>query len=139
MALKYTRERLATAAHVSSSYDEVVRWFGSTPTPGNRRYVRAKLREAGIDTAHFTPQGVRHTETRLRELVACSRSVAEVVRRLGISPVGGNQAHIGRRIAELRMGNCHFAAILCSWPDSPTNVSQHPGLARPQSEAAHVG
>ncbi|MGD3111108.1 HNH endonuclease [Streptomyces sp. YGL11-2] len=110
MALKYTHELLAAAAHVSSSYDDVVRWFGSTPTPGNRRYVQAKLHEAGISTAHFTPQGVRHTEARLRELVACSQSVAEVVRRLGISPVGGNQAHIGRRLAELRIDTSHFTA-----------------------------
>jgi hypothetical protein len=110
MTVKYTRERLAKAAHASSSYDEAVRWFGGTPTPGSRRYLRTKMREVGIDTCHFAAGGVRHTEARLRELVGCSRSVAEVVRRLGISPVGGNQAHIGRRIAELRIDTSHFTA-----------------------------
>ncbi|MEV5479863.1 MULTISPECIES: HNH endonuclease [Streptomyces] len=111
MPVKYTRERLAEAARASSSYDEAVRRLGGTPTPGSRRYLRAKLLEAGLDTTHFAPAGVRHTEARLRELVACSHSVAEVVRRLGINPVGGNQAHIGRRIAELRIDISHFTPM----------------------------
>ncbi|MEW1750263.1 HNH endonuclease [Streptomyces angustmyceticus] len=110
MPVVYTREHLAEAAHASSSYDDAVRWFGRTPTPGRRQYLRARMREAGVDTTHFAPAGVRHTEARLCELVACSHSVAEVVRRLGISPVGGNQAHIGRRIAELGLDTGHFTA-----------------------------
>ncbi|AWN27446.1 HNH endonuclease signature motif containing protein [Streptomyces sp. NEAU-S7GS2] len=110
MPVKYTPERLAEAARACWSFDDAVRWFGGTPSPGSRRYLRARMREAGVDTAHFAPPGVRHTESRLRELVACSHSIAEVVRRLGISPVGGNQAHIGRRIAELGIDTSHFTA-----------------------------
>ncbi|BDM66983.1 hypothetical protein HEK616_04700 [Streptomyces nigrescens] len=110
MPVKYTYERLVAAARASTSYDDAVRWFGGTPTPGSRRYLRAKMLEAGIDTTHFTSGRVRHTEAALRELVALSHSVAEVVRRLGISPVGGNQAHIGRRIAELGVDTSHFTA-----------------------------
>ncbi|WP_336053723.1 HNH endonuclease [Streptomyces sp. CA2R101] len=110
MPVKYTPERLLQAARASSSFDDAVRWFGGTPTPGSRRYLRARMREAGVDTTHFTAPGVRHTEARLRELAACSHSTAEVVRRLGISPVGGNQAHIGRRIAELGIDTSHFTA-----------------------------
>ncbi|MGW8557226.1 HNH endonuclease [Streptomyces tubercidicus] len=110
MPVKYTPERLAEAARATRSFDDAVRWFGGTPTPGSRRYVRARMREAGVDTGHFAPPGVRHTEARLRELAASSHSIAEVVRRLGISPVGGNHAHIGRRIAELGIDTAHFAA-----------------------------
>ncbi|HZX36973.1 MAG TPA: HNH endonuclease [Streptomyces sp.] len=108
MAVRYTRELLDEAARETTSFDDAVRWCGGNPTPGSRRYLRAKMAEAGIDTSHFTPARVRHTEETLRELVACSRSVAEVVRRLGINPVGGNQAHIGRRIAALRIDTSHF-------------------------------
>ena len=118
----YTRERLAEAARASSSYDDAVRWFGRTPTPGSRRYLRARMLEAGVDTTHFAPTGVRHTEARLRELVACSQSVAEVVRRLGISPVGGNQAHIGRRIAELGMDTSHFTSGARRRPKRPVTT-----------------
>lgn len=108
MPVKYTPEGLMEAARASSSFDDAVRWFGGTPTPGSRRYLRTRMREAGVDTTHFAAPGVRHTEARLRELAACSHSIAEVVRRLGISPVGGNQAHIGRRIAELGVDISHF-------------------------------
>lgn len=111
MPIRYTREQLIEAARASQSYDDVVRSFGRTPTPGRRRYVRARMTEEDIDTSHFEPCGVRHTKARLREVVACSYSVAEVVRRLGISPVGGNQAHIGRRIAELGIDTSHFTAV----------------------------
>ncbi|MFD6426284.1 HNH endonuclease [Streptomyces sp. NPDC060198] len=53
---------------------------------------------------------MRHTEKTLRELVACSRSMAEVVRRLGINPVGGNHAHISRRVTALRIDTSHFSS-----------------------------
>ncbi|MGX1855108.1 HNH endonuclease [Streptomyces sp. NPDC055299] len=120
MARVYTLEQLVEAARTSASYDEAVRWFGGAPTPGRRRYVRARMREAGVDTAHFAPTGVRHTEARLRALVARSHSVAEVVRRLGINPVGGNQAHIGRRIAELGIDTSHFTAVPRQRPTTGT-------------------
>ncbi|WP_407552807.1 HNH endonuclease [Streptomyces sp. Pv4-95] len=110
MPRKYTRELLAEAARVSTSYDEAVRWCGGRSTPGSRRHIRTRMREAGIDTTHFTTAGVRHTEATLRDVVSGSHSIAEVVRRLGISPVGGNHAHIGRRIAELRIPTSHFTA-----------------------------
>ncbi|GLW14271.1 hypothetical protein Stsp01_10140 [Streptomyces sp. NBRC 13847] len=120
MANVYTRERLVEAARASASYDEAVRWFGSAPTPGRRQYVRARMRDAGVDTTHFVPTGVRHTEAGLRALVARSHSVAEVVRRLGINPVGGNQAHIGRRIAELGIDTSHFTAVPRQRPTTGT-------------------
>jgi hypothetical protein len=107
---RYTREQLTEAARISSSMDEAVRRLGGTPTPGRRRHLRARMAAEGIDTSHHTPGGLRHTEARLRELVAESHSTAEVVRRLGIHPVGGNHTHIGRRIAELGLDTSHFAA-----------------------------
>ncbi|MFJ8844488.1 HNH endonuclease [Streptomyces cyaneofuscatus] len=105
---RYTRELLEEAARMTTNATDAVRWCGRTPTPGSRRYLRQKMTEAGIDTSHFADTRVRHTEETLRELVARSTSVAEVVRRLGISPVGGNQAHIGRRIIALRIDTSHF-------------------------------
>ncbi|WP_338931411.1 HNH endonuclease signature motif containing protein [Streptomyces netropsis] len=109
MPVRYTYELLVEAALASTTYGEAVRWCGGTSTPGSRSYIRVKMAEAGVDTSHFTTGRVRHTEARLRELVATSHSVSEVVRRLGISPVGGNQAHIGRRIAALGLDTAHFS------------------------------
>ncbi|MFE1557811.1 HNH endonuclease [Streptomyces sp. NPDC058734] len=110
MPVRYTRELLETAARETSNWDDAVRWCGGTPSSGSRRYLRAKMREAGIDCSHFPTKWARHTEQRLRELVAESTSVSEVVSRLGISNVGGNQTHIARRIASLGIDTSHFLA-----------------------------
>ncbi|MFI5754474.1 HNH endonuclease [Streptomyces sp. NPDC051569] len=109
MTLRYTHALMEEAARATGNYDDAVEWCGGEPTPGSRRYLRAKMAEAGIDTSHFRTKWVRHSDETLRELVARSASVAEVVRRLGISPVGGNQAHIGRRITALGVDTSHFS------------------------------
>lgn len=108
MAVRYTRELLEEAARVAKTIDDAVRHCGGTPTPGSRHYLRKKLAEAGIAAAHLATRRGRHTESRLREAVASSSSLTEVVRRLGISQVGGNQAHIGRRIAAYGIDTSHF-------------------------------
>ncbi|WP_443059872.1 HNH endonuclease signature motif containing protein [Streptomyces sp. NBC_00467] len=108
MTARYTRERLVEAARETTTVEDAIRWCGGEPTPGSRRYFRARTAAAGIDISHFTTARVRHTEERLRELAAGSTSVAEVVRRLGINPVGGNQAHISRRITALGIDTSHF-------------------------------
>ncbi|MFE7186848.1 HNH endonuclease signature motif containing protein [Streptomyces erythrochromogenes] len=110
MAVRYTRELLEEAARRTDNWNDAVRWCGGTPSPGSRRYLRAKMREAGVDCSHFPTKWARHTEERLRELVAGSTSIAEVVTRLGISNVGGNQTHIARRVAALGIDTSHFGA-----------------------------
>ncbi|MFB7182081.1 HNH endonuclease [Streptomyces sp. NPDC056257] len=110
MAVRYTRELLEEAARQTNNWDDAVRWCGGSPSPGSRRYLRAKMRQAGIDCSHFPTKWARHTEERLRELVAESASIAEVVTRLGISNVGGNQTHIARRVATLGIDTSHFGA-----------------------------
>ncbi|MCX5298204.1 HNH endonuclease [Streptomyces sp. NBC_00193] len=110
MAVRYTHELLETAAREANNWDDAVRLCGGTPSNGSRRYLRAKMQEAGIDCSHFPTRWARHTEERLRELVAESTSISEVVGRLGISNVGGNQTHISRRIVALGIDTSHFVA-----------------------------
>jgi hypothetical protein len=108
MGVRYEREQLAEAVRTSDTLSEALTRLGRQPTVGSRRHVRSLLRQWQIDASHLRPEGVRHTEQRLREVVKASRSTAEVVRRLGIHPVGGNQAHIGRRIHALGIDTSHF-------------------------------
>ncbi|MEU5687540.1 HNH endonuclease [Streptomyces venezuelae] len=108
MTVRYTRELLEEAARETATWDEAVRWCGGEPTTGSRHYLRRKMTEEGIDTSHFPQQWVRHTEERLREAVAQSTSMKEVVCRLGISNVGGNHAHISRRVTRLGIDTSHF-------------------------------
>ncbi|WP_329178682.1 HNH endonuclease signature motif containing protein [Streptomyces sp. NBC_01477] len=121
MAVRYTRELLEEAVRVTGHIDDAVRHCGGRPTPGSTRYLRRKLAEAGIDAPHLATGRVRHTEDRLREAVAASSSIADVVRRLGISPVGGNQTHVSRRIAALAIDTGHFTRA----------PAQRPGARRP--------
>ncbi|MFI5770124.1 HNH endonuclease [Streptomyces sp. NPDC051658] len=109
MAVRYTRELLEEAARETTNANDAVRWCGGTPTPGSRSYLRQKMAQAGVDTSHFTTGRIRHQETRLREVVAESASMTDVLRRLGISPVGGNHTHISRRIAALGIDTSHFS------------------------------
>ena len=108
MAARYTRELLEEAARETRHIDDTLRWCGGRPTPGSRRYLRQKMAEAGIDITHLATNQVRHTEDRLRAAVAASTSLKDVVRHLGISTVGGNQAHISRRITALGIDTSHF-------------------------------
>ncbi|MGP3635353.1 HNH endonuclease [Streptomyces sp. 24-1644] len=107
--VRYTRELLEEAARETTNFDDAVRWCGGTATRGSRSYLRQKMATAGIDTSHFTTRRTRHTETRLREVVAESISMKDVLRRLGISPVGGNHTHISRRIIALDIDTTHFS------------------------------
>lgn len=119
MRIRYTPELLSEVARTSKTIDEAIQRSGGKPTVGSRSYLRRKFAEAGINASHLRTPPVRHSESRLREVVACSTSVAEVVRRLGISPVGGNQAHIGRRIAALGLDTSHFSARPSRRPKRP--------------------
>jgi hypothetical protein len=67
------------------------------------------MTEAGIDVSHFRHGAVRHTEQALREAVAASHGIQEVVRRLGVSNVAGNHTHIAKRISALGIDTSHFA------------------------------
>ncbi|MDX2818591.1 HNH endonuclease [Streptomyces sp. PA03-5A] len=108
MTARYTRELLEEAAAQCRSLSDVITRLGGTPTNGSRAYLRKLISAWDVDCSHFEPEGIRHTERRLRAVVGESTSIAEVVRRLGVSPVGGNQAHIGRRIARLGIDTSHF-------------------------------
>jgi hypothetical protein len=108
MPARYSRDELVRAVKCATSLADVVVTFGGKPTNGSRAYLRRLMREWGIEAPHLQRAGLRHIEQRLREVVKESRSVAEVVRRLGISPVGGNEAHIGRRIAAMKIDTSHF-------------------------------
>ncbi|MDT0307813.1 HNH endonuclease [Streptomyces sp. DSM 44917] len=110
MPVRCTRESVAAAVEAAGSLNEVITRHGGRAAGGSRSYLRALLRGWGIDVSHLDREGTRHTRARLDAAVRASSSTAEVVRRLGVSPVGGDHAHIGRRIAALGLDRSHFAA-----------------------------
>ncbi|MDG5804519.1 HNH endonuclease [Streptomyces ossamyceticus] len=86
-AVRYNRERLVQAAEQCSDIDEVIAFFGTQPYSNLRRHLYKRFEHFGIDISHFSRKG-RHGpaglpgESELREAVARSTSVAEVLRLL---------------------------------------------------------
>jgi hypothetical protein len=65
------------------------------------------MRRLGIDTSHFERE-VKWTKEVLQTAVSTSRTMAEVLRRLGLDPVGGNHTHISRRLSVYRIDTSHL-------------------------------
>jgi len=110
MSTTYTFEELAAAAAGSNSIGDAVRMLGREPSPGRNRYVMGLMREIGIDCRHFRNASQLYTREMLEEAAAASKSISEVVRRLGAKEVGGTQAYIGRQLRRYGIDVSHFDA-----------------------------
>ncbi|MEU6894243.1 HNH endonuclease signature motif containing protein [Streptomyces sp. NPDC046557] len=105
----YTRERLVEAARGARTLTEALLKLGVDPQSGSREYIRKRLGRMGVDTSHFERDGNRWTRTILEEAVKASGNMYEVLRRLGIEAVGGQHAHISRRVRALGIDTSHFS------------------------------
>ncbi|MGW2392837.1 HNH endonuclease signature motif containing protein [Streptomyces lydicamycinicus] len=110
-ASPYTRERLKEAAASSRTLSEALRKLGVDPKGTSRRYLRDRMRSMGVDTSRFEREGTRWTKERLEDAVALSTNMCEVLRRLGLDPVGGQHTHISRRIKNLGIDTSHFSPV----------------------------
>lgn len=81
-----------------------------------------------MDVSHFEREGVRWTREVLAEAVADSTSVYDVLRRLGVELVGGQHAHISRRIKAFGIDTSHFTTS--RW----TEQMRHNQRRRPPEE-----
>lgn len=111
MSSAYTFEELAAAAASSKSIGEAVRKLGREPTPKRNQYIRGLMQRHGIECEHLRSRSRRYTREMLEEAAAASRSIAEVVRRLGAEEVGGTQAHIARRLRHYGIDVSHFDSL----------------------------
>ncbi|MGW1791009.1 HNH endonuclease signature motif containing protein [Streptomyces tubercidicus] len=107
----YTRERLEEAAASSRTLSEALLKLGVDPKGRSRRYLHDRMRSMGVDTSHFEREGTRWTKEVLKDAVALSTNMCEVLRRLGLDPVGGQHTHISRRIQHLGIDTSHFSPV----------------------------
>ncbi|GAA2911102.1 HNH endonuclease signature motif containing protein [Streptomyces mexicanus] len=107
---QYTRERLAEAAAMCSSMDEVIAFFGTRPYGKLRRYLRRRFVHYGIDISHFTDSGRRGhlTPEQVRVAVAESISIAETLRRLNRPDTGRQRAMLREWITREGISTAHF-------------------------------
>ncbi|MET7795275.1 HNH endonuclease signature motif containing protein [Streptomyces decoyicus] len=114
----YTRERLEKAAASSRTLSEALLALGVDPKGASRPYLRERMRSMGIDTSHFAREGARWTKEILEAAVAESTSMYEVLRRLGLDPVGGHHTHISRRVRAFGIDISHFSRRSRSGPSA---------------------
>ncbi|WP_274559065.1 HNH endonuclease [Streptomyces spiramyceticus] len=115
----YTHERLVEAANSSRTLSEALTKLGVDPKSSSRRYLHDRMRKLGLDTSHFEREGVKWTKEVLEDVVALSKNMSEVLRRLGLEVVGGHHTHISRKVKAFGIDTSHFA------PSSRTERTRH--------------
>ncbi|MGW0608227.1 HNH endonuclease signature motif containing protein [Streptomyces sp. NPDC002640] len=100
-------EALREAARASRTLTEALERLGVEPRGGSRNYLRARMRQRGIDTSHFDRE-VKWSRDVLQEAVSASRTMAEVLLRLGLDRVGGNHTYISRRLRLYGIDTSHL-------------------------------
>ena len=134
---KWSDEELAAAVAASKNVAMVLRKLGLRE--GSRAHIQAAIDARALDTTHFEDRflDVSHVSPRartrwsdesLRSAVASSRSYAQVIRRLGLVPAGGNYDQVQRRIRDQAIDTSHFTSQ--AWnaggvPRGPSRPLQH--------------
>ncbi|MFK0155327.1 HNH endonuclease signature motif containing protein [Streptomyces sp. NPDC090499] len=108
----YSKEVLQEAAACSYSVREMLEHMGLDPRDSPYGHVRKKLDQFGIDTSHFT-NGRRYGPgilpfDRLAPAVASSRSIADLLKQLGIVDNGAARARIKRSADAHGLSIDHF-------------------------------
>jgi 5-methylcytosine-specific restriction endonuclease McrA len=127
---KYDAALLAPVVESSRTLAQVIRKLGLRPTGGNYRYIKGRIRKAGLDTSHFGG-AIRiaiesvPVET-LQALVQESLSIAQVLAALGLPTEGRAHDVISQRIALLGLDTAHLRGR--GWSRGETKVT-HPSVA----------
>ncbi|MER6167546.1 HNH endonuclease signature motif containing protein [Streptomyces violaceorubidus] len=112
VASAYSRERLEEAARGARTLSEALVRLGVDPKSWKRRYLFDRMRKLGVDVSHFRREGAKWTREILEPVVAESASVNDVLRRLGLDPVGGHHTNITRRIRAYGIDTSHFTSVV---------------------------
>jgi hypothetical protein len=116
--LIFDDELLRDAVATSVSFWMVARKLRPHKPNGIYKSAQRRIRELRLDTSHFTslgPMPTRWTNEQLRAAVCESTNFAQVIRKLGLVPAGGNYDQIQRRVKELGLDTSHFNLSACGW------------------------
>jgi len=109
---RYSDAQLADAVRASRNMRQVLIVLGLAPYGGNYETVRRRIAELDLPAAHLRV-GQKGTDLRacsdleIADAVSTSRSLAQVLAKLGIRP-GGNQARLRERIGQMELDTSHF-------------------------------
>ncbi|MET8553674.1 HNH endonuclease signature motif containing protein [Streptomyces sp. NPDC004959] len=117
MAVRYTDEELRRAFTGAGTLGEVMERLGvDLENRERRRYLRQRMKVMGLDLNRLEDERGRWTRAELAEAVAASRTMNEVLLRLGVDQVGGWHSHLSRRVAKLGIDTSHFVRVRGSVP-----------------------
>jgi hypothetical protein len=110
---KYNDLQLACAVATHKTLSGVLIELGMAPSGGNYETVKRRIRELGLEASHLRAFGRRQplsasTDDQVAEAVKGSRSLAQVLVKLGFRPAGSRQAALKERIQELQLDTSHF-------------------------------
>jgi hypothetical protein len=108
---RWTDEQLRAAVATWRTWASVLRELHLIIRRTNQRRLLRRCEELAIDTrhlAHAAESRAGVSDEQLRVAVAESRSIAQVLRALGLVAAGGNYQAIPRRIAKLGLDTSHF-------------------------------
>ncbi|MER7402327.1 HNH endonuclease signature motif containing protein [Streptomyces sp. NPDC000070] len=111
-ASAYTKERLEEAARGARTLSEALVRLGVDHKGRRRRYIFERMKKLGVEVSHFEREGIKWTREVLESVVAESTSVNQVLRRLGLDPVGGHHTNISRRIKAYGIDTSHFTPVV---------------------------
>ncbi len=135
MTVRYTRGLLTELATRSMSVNDMMRRLGVPMAGGTHSYLSKRLKHYGIDTSHFTSNPAskpaygdeRITREALLSAVASQRSVAGVMRTLGLPETNAARRLVKHGIATHRADTGHF-----------TGQAHNKGKVGPRLEPEHV-
>lgn len=128
---KYDAARLGPIVESSHSLADVIRRLGLQPTGGNYRYIKSRIRRAGLDTSHFGYRTLRRAVDEipvdvLIDLVRRTTSIAQVLAAVGLPTVGRAHRELTGRILRLGLDTSHHRGS--AWSRGETAAS-HPSVA----------
>jgi hypothetical protein len=142
--LSYDRESLAAALAGATSWADLIRRLGYTPSGGRRRVLQETVAAYGLDTSHFRHRSPwrKYPDEAIAKAAASSSSIREVVAKLGAAPATGTLSHIRRRIAAAGIDISHFPGLNTVQHDLPFTSSELAAaagvLAKPRASATQV-
>lgn len=133
---KYDAAMLAPLVASSHSLAQVIRRLGLRPTGGMYRFLRARIRAAGLDTSHWGGTLRVIVESipveRLTALVRESSSLAQMLVEVGLPTEGRAHHELEKRITALGIDTSHMTGA--AWSRGYTKDT-HPSLARISKKA----
>jgi len=117
--LPFTPEELRTAAAAATSMRGVARALGVPDDSRSRATLSRMLRALGIDVGHFSYRRTPIPEDRLRSLVQCSTSYADVMRGLDMDVNDTNHRRVRRAASRLNLDTSHFKRRAWGRPERP--------------------